>query len=153
MDNEELKVGTYVEMEHKVDMKQSAIIAKQHLEENPKYYSKLFHAGLIDEPKALKLATKYFSDVNEWLHTEVKNILKEYEWGTADNYEFGQSTGFWEKQLAGESVEDEAVSGTVVCDNCGWSWELSDGGKDPYDCHKCNSKNNKVKNESETKTN
>jgi hypothetical protein len=25
----------------------------------------------------------------------------------------------------------------VICDNCGWSWELSDGGDDPYICHKC----------------
>lgn len=25
----------------------------------------------------------------------------------------------------------------IVCDNCGWSWELSEGGKDPYTCHKC----------------
>lgn len=25
----------------------------------------------------------------------------------------------------------------VICDKCGWSWELSDGGHDPYVCHKC----------------
>ncbi len=25
----------------------------------------------------------------------------------------------------------------VICDNCGWSWKLSDGGNDPYICHKC----------------
>jgi tRNA(Ile2) C34 agmatinyltransferase TiaS len=25
----------------------------------------------------------------------------------------------------------------VVCDKCGWSWELEDGGNDPYVCHKC----------------
>jgi tRNA(Ile2) C34 agmatinyltransferase TiaS len=35
----------------------------------------------------------------------------------------------------------------VICDNCGWSWKLSDGGDDPYTCHKCghiNSKENAV---------
>jgi tRNA(Ile2) C34 agmatinyltransferase TiaS len=26
---------------------------------------------------------------------------------------------------------------SVICDNCGWSWELSDGENDPYICHKC----------------
>jgi tRNA(Ile2) C34 agmatinyltransferase TiaS len=32
----------------------------------------------------------------------------------------------------------EVISnGEVICHNCGWSWELSDGGKDPYTCHKC----------------
>ena len=25
----------------------------------------------------------------------------------------------------------------VICYNCGWSWELSDGENDPYICHKC----------------
>lgn len=25
----------------------------------------------------------------------------------------------------------------VVCDECGWSWKLSEGGDDPYTCHKC----------------
>jgi hypothetical protein len=25
----------------------------------------------------------------------------------------------------------------IICDKCGWSWDLSDGGNDPYICHKC----------------
>lgn len=25
----------------------------------------------------------------------------------------------------------------VKCDKCGWEWDLSDGGNDPYTCHKC----------------
>jgi len=32
-----------------------------------------------------------------------------------------------------ESITDDEV----ICDNCGWSWELSEGGNDPYICHKC----------------
>ena len=28
-------------------------------------------------------------------------------------------------------------NGEVICDNCGWSCELSDGGDDPYNCNKC----------------
>jgi tRNA(Ile2) C34 agmatinyltransferase TiaS len=32
----------------------------------------------------------------------------------------------------------------VICDNCGWSWKLSEGGDDPYICHKC-WHNNEVK--------
>lgn len=30
---------------------------------------------------------------------------------------------------------------TIVCKNCGWKWKLSEGGKDPYTCHKCGYKN------------
>ena len=29
----------------------------------------------------------------------------------------------------------------VVCDECGWSWKLSEGGDDPYICHKCGHNN------------
>ena len=25
----------------------------------------------------------------------------------------------------------------IECEKCGWKWELEDGGKDPYICHKC----------------
>jgi hypothetical protein len=29
----------------------------------------------------------------------------------------------------------------VVCKGCGWSWDLNDGGSDPYVCHKCGKDN------------
>jgi hypothetical protein len=32
-----------------------------------------------------------------------------------------------------ETVKD----GEVTCDSCGWSWDLSEGGDDPYLCHEC----------------
>lgn len=38
-------------------------------------------------------------------------------------------------------VTESIVNNKVVCDNCGWSWELSDGGDDPYTCHKCGQDN------------
>ena len=31
----------------------------------------------------------------------------------------------------------------IVCDGCGWSWKLSDGGNDPYVCHSCYKDNTK----------
>jgi DNA-directed RNA polymerase subunit RPC12/RpoP len=31
----------------------------------------------------------------------------------------------------------------IVCEKCGWSWDLSDGGDDPYTCHKCGNENHK----------
>jgi ribosomal protein L44E len=31
----------------------------------------------------------------------------------------------------------------VVCDDCDWKWDLSDGGDDPYVCHKCGCDNSK----------
>lgn len=32
------------------------------------------------------------------------------------------------------------ISDQVKC-NCGWSWKISDGGNDPYTCHKCGNDN------------
>ena len=31
----------------------------------------------------------------------------------------------------------ESNDKTITCKNCGWAWKLSEGGKDPYICHKC----------------
>ena len=33
------------------------------------------------------------------------------------------------------------VDERIVCQECGWSWDLSDGGDDPYTCHKCGHEN------------
>lgn len=38
-------------------------------------------------------------------------------------------------------LKEEIVDKKVICDNCGWSWNLSEGGKDPLTCHKCGFKN------------
>jgi len=36
--------------------------------------------------------------------------------------------------------EDESIE----CEKCGWRWELEDGGKDPYVCHKCGYNNSNI---------
>ncbi len=33
------------------------------------------------------------------------------------------------------------VKENIKCSNCGWEWELSNGGDDPYLCHKCGNDN------------
>jgi hypothetical protein len=42
------------------------------------------------------------------------------------------------RDLIKKTLSEEIVyGGHVLCDNCGWSWNLSDGGDDKYICHKC----------------
>lgn len=36
-----------------------------------------------------------------------------------------------------ERIIETISNNTVICNKCGWSWDLSDGGDDPYICHKC----------------
>lgn len=31
----------------------------------------------------------------------------------------------------------------IICSKCKWSWKLSEGGKEPYLCHKCGKDNTK----------
>ena len=49
-DPKELRAGIAVEMEHTDDPEEAKRIAIDHLKEDPKYYSKLNKAGLVDEP-------------------------------------------------------------------------------------------------------
>lgn len=41
------------------------------------------------------------------------------------------------------SFEGDLKDDKVVCRNCGWSWNLKDGGNDPYVCHSCESDNSR----------
>jgi len=34
-------------------------------------------------------------------------------------------------------LTEEIVGNKIVCDSCGWSWNIKDGGNDLYICHKC----------------
>jgi len=39
--------------------------------------------------------------------------------------------------------ENKIQENKVICNNCNWSWKLSEGGNDPYVCHKCGTDNTK----------
>ena len=36
---------------------------------------------------------------------------------------------------------EKVTKDKVICDNCGWDWEIDDGGDDVYMCHKCDHDN------------
>jgi len=35
------------------------------------------------------------------------------------------------------SFSEQVQGDSIVCDNCGWTWKIKDGGDDLYICHKC----------------
>jgi hypothetical protein len=41
------------------------------------------------------------------------------------------------RDLIKKILKEEIKDGKVICNGCGWSWDLSDGGDDKYMCHKC----------------
>ena len=36
-----------------------------------------------------------------------------------------------------DTLTEGVLGNKIVCDNCGWSWKIKDGGDDLYICHKC----------------
>ncbi len=45
------------------------------------------------------------------------------------------------RELIKKILNEIVTNNKVICDNCGWSWNLNDGGNDPYTCHKCGHEN------------
>jgi DNA-directed RNA polymerase subunit RPC12/RpoP len=41
-------------------------------------------------------------------------------------------------------LKEAIISNKVVCDKCGWKWNIEDGGKDTYVCHKCGNDNTPI---------
>jgi hypothetical protein len=41
------------------------------------------------------------------------------------------------KDLIRKIIKETVENGKVICDECGWSWDMSEGGDDMYICHKC----------------
>ena len=38
-------------------------------------------------------------------------------------------------------LNEKVTKDQIICDKCGWSWKIKDGGKDLYTCHKCGNNN------------
>jgi hypothetical protein len=49
--------------------------------------------------------------------------------------------------LKKRTLKEAIVGDTIVCDNCSWTWKISDGGTDVYTCHKCGHDNQPKLNE------
>jgi hypothetical protein len=52
-------------------------------------------------------------------------------------YNSADSIDLYNQFKNGGLISKNSLNRTVTCSNCGWSWKLSDGGKDPLTCHKC----------------
>jgi len=46
-----------------------------------------------------------------------------------------------------DTLTEGVLEDRIVCDNCGWSWKIKDGGDDLYICHKCGNDNTPSLNE------
>jgi len=72
---------------------------------------------------------------------EILNILTDLKDKIVSEILSSNLEGFIEHYF---SVNEEVVGEKIKCDNCGWSWNIVDGGDDLYICHKCGHDNNPV---------
>jgi len=78
VDENELLVGIEVEYEHaKGDRIAAMDVALDHLAEDPQYYTKLVKSGIVDEPKAIKLAKDKLNIEEIFYKGRIKKV--EYE--------------------------------------------------------------------------
>ena len=59
--------------------------------------------------------------------------------GLFDDFYITGILGNFEMSTYLNKIYESVENNKVICDDCGWSWDLSDGGNDPYTCHKCGS--------------
>ena len=94
------------------------------------------------------LENLYFST----LHNMMDDTSEEWESSANFIYDFikdsyGEKLKDYFNNMCNERVDiDESKSPKskkVKCSKCGWSWKLSEGGHDPYTCHKCGNINSK----------
>jgi DNA-directed RNA polymerase subunit RPC12/RpoP len=49
------------------------------------------------------------------------------------------------KDLIRKVLREMVTKTEVICDKCGWSWDIADGGDDLYICHECGHDNEPIK--------
>jgi predicted kinase len=130
---EELSVGIKVEMEHTKDVDVAAHIARDHLQEDPKYYEKLNHAGLIDEPaaraevKKLGLRKSVPADIDQKFYDAFKKVFGDNEgrlYSGRNGYKLKALDGF-PKGVDLENCDIIRLGKDVVYFAVGGDWQQS----------------------------
>ena len=63
-------------------------------------------------------------------------IKKQCGIGDKDIVDKGQGM-YWAYIKGRNDISEEIKGDSIVCDNCGWTWKIEDGGDDLFMCHKC----------------
>jgi hypothetical protein len=63
-------------------------------------------------------------------------IKKQFGIGDKDIVDRGDGT-YWAYIKGRNDISEEIQGDSIVCDNCGWTWKIKDGGDDLFMCHKC----------------
>jgi hypothetical protein len=67
-------------------------------------------------------------------------IKKQFGIDDKDIVDKGQGM-YWAYIKGRNDISEEIKGDSIVCDNCGWTWKIEDGGDDLFICHKCGHNN------------
>jgi hypothetical protein len=90
-----------------------------------------------DEKKLNKDIADIFSDIQQLI--QQKRSIKEESLNEAcwEGYKQVGTKDKGGRQVPNCVPINEENTGEIECAECGWSWDLEDGGEAPYTCHKC----------------
>ena len=54
---------------------------------------------------------------------------------------FDDASDFYDNFKSEARLRESVVGDKIICDNCGWSWKIAEGGDDMFICHKCGTNN------------
>ena len=93
-----------------------------------------FVQGLYKKAKTKKIT--FTAAVDEFLDERVEELMPEEAAKVKQIY-----IDYAKKNLPAVQLDEEITEDSIICDNCGWTWKIADGGNDLYICHKCNHNN------------
>jgi len=106
------------------------------------------HMSEKDKQDAWDIVTR---DINEDLYDpndHVSDYMKssEYKAGMPDGPKKDITPSYKYKRggLYGKMYNETVTDTDIICDNCGWTWAIVDGGDDLYICHTCGHDNSPV---------
>ena len=99
------------------------------------------HMSEKDKQDAWDIVTR---DINEDLYDpndHTSDYMKSSEWkaGMPDGSKKDINPSYKYKRggLYGKMYNETVTDTDIICDNCGWTWAIVDGGDDLYICHTC----------------
>ncbi len=121
----------------RLDLKKIDEIFKNALTDASKKFAKNKDKwNFMDEYKFNKMVVSYMVDTffsdEEYYNSELFTEMWDDLYNFFSEYYYDQIRDRY------YAIEGESA---VVCEDCGWFWYLSDGGDDPYVCHKCGNDN------------
>jgi hypothetical protein len=99
------------------------------------------HMGYVNSDLIRKVLNKKFPDTgyNTYIDAYIEDVsnLSNNHLDTYKNMTISELITDFESYIENEKELYLNEDKKIVCSKCGWDWKLSEGGDDPYTCHKC----------------